>query len=539
MKFVKKNIAFLILFLSFLSLNSQTIVKVEKDAPLRKEPNVGSDFIKTIPAGSQVRIIYGPRLCYYFIDFEGAQGFINEVYFSEATISSIPAELKPGSIVSRIKIKVAIELNKWQKKGEFERISDYEARVNAESRKIKTQQFTDTALKYLKAECRNKINSSTTSLGNYDAENQSFLIKTTEYGNFPIKVPISMAPTFKLKWNTMLFKNIDFSLKNEDFEIAKADIYFPEKKQTYSYDSKNVTTYTNINIDYYFPSVDLATKNQNNTNNNSTTVQTKNLITGKSDVDIDIPINTKPNENYFAVIIGNENYKNEIKVDFAINDAKSINQYFNKTIGIPVNNIHYIENATFGQMLSEIEWLNNISKAFNGNAKLYFYYAGHGVPNEQTKSAYLLPVDGNSSITQTAIKTEDLYNKLTQNKPLLATVFLDACFSGAAREGMLADGRGVTIKPKQDLLQGNIVVFSAASDNETAHPFKEKQHGLFTYFLLKKIKESKGEVNYNDLSEFIKLNVNQQSIIINQKTQTPQSNISSELNETWKAIKIK
>ena len=63
---------------------------------------------------------------------------------------------------------------------------------------------------------------------------------------------------------------------------------------------------------------------------------------------------------------------------------------------------------------------------------------------------------------------------------------MDACFSGSRREnGMIVSARGVAIKPKKDIVTGNVVVFSAADGSETAYPYKEKGHGLFTYFLLK------------------------------------------------------
>jgi hypothetical protein len=35
--------------------------------------------------------------------------------------------------------------------------------------------------------------------------------------------------------------------------------------------------------------------------------------------------------------------------------------------------------------------------------------------------------------------------------------------------------------------QGNMVVFSAAQGDETAYPNNDEKHGMFTYFLLKKL----------------------------------------------------
>ncbi len=163
------------------------------------------------------------------------------------------------------------------------------------------------------------------------------------------------------------------------------------------------------------------------------------------------------------------------------------------------------------------------------------------MPDEQSKSAYLLPVDGSSQNPQTAVKLADVYGKLTEFPSISVTVFLDACFSGAAREqnSMLADGRGVKIKPKNDLLTGNLVVFSAATGVETAFPYTEKQHGMFTYFMLKKLQETKGNVTLNDLRSYITTNVTQQSVVVNKKSQTPQVNTSMQVQNTWQTSKLK
>lgn len=257
-----------------------------------------------------------------------------------------------------------------------------------------------------------------------------------------------------------------------------------------------------------------------------------------SDIDVNIPVTYQRNDNTFAVIIGNEDYTNEIKVKYAKNDAKTFYDYSIKTLGIPKENIRYSENATFGKMLGEIDWLKSVAKAYQGKAKLMFYYAGHGMPDESTKSAFLLPVDGDASTTRTAIKVEELYAALSEYPVQQATVFLDACFSGAARDGMLASGRGVRIMPKADAPKGNLVIFTAVSGDETAHPFDEKQHGLFSYYLIKKLQETKGDISFQELSKFVTTKVNQQSVVTG-KEQNPTINVSPAVQSSWGSWKLK
>ena len=239
-----------------------------------------------------------------------------------------------------------------------------------------------------------------------------------------------------------------------------------------------------------------ADNNQNIVTDKSTTVEI-------SDVDVDIPINNINKPNTYALIIGNEDYSSfqtglntEINVDFAINDAKIFKEYCNKTLGIPEKQIKLLINATFGQMNQGIAWLNNLAKIDDGNAELILYYSGHGLPDEQTKESYIMPVDISGNNVSQAIKLTDVYNKLLEHPSKRVTVFLDACFSGGARNQSLIAAKGVRIEPKKNILTGNIIVISSSTGDESSGVFREEQHGFMTYFLLKKLQESKGNVSY-------------------------------------------
>lgn len=220
------------------------------------------------------------------------------------------------------------------------------------------------------------------------------------------------------------------------------------------------------------------------------------------DVDINIPIANNMSNLTFAVIISNEKYQMEKPVQYAENDGKIFTEYCKKALGLPEKNVHFITNATLNNIKHEIKWLQDVIAVYNGDAKVIFYYAGHGIPDEQNKSAYLLPIDGYGSDVTTGYALEDLYKALGCLPSKAVTVFLDACFSGAKRDGdMLASARGVAIKVKQNYPTGNMVVFTAAQGDETAYPYKEEGHGLFTYYLLKKLQETKGDVTLGELGD--------------------------------------
>lgn len=259
-----------------------------------------------------------------------------------------------------------------------------------------------------------------------------------------------------------------------------------------------------------------------------------------SDVDFDIPMANNISNNTFAVVISNEKYQMEKAVQYAENDGKAFTEYCKKTLGLPEKNVHFVTNATLNNIKHEIKWLQDVITVYNGDAKIIFYYAGHGIPDEQNKSAYLLPIDGYGSDVTTGYALEDLYKALGSLPSKSVTVFLDACFSGAKRDGeMLASARGVAIKVKQATPVGNIVVFSAAQGDETAYPYKEEEHGLFTYYLLKKLQETKGDVTLGELGDYIKTQVERQSIVINGKLQSPSIVSTATIANSWKKWTLK
>ena len=262
--------------------------------------------------------------------------------------------------------------------------------------------------------------------------------------------------------------------------------------------------------------------------------------TPSSDVDQNIPEAPATNTNTFAIIIANENYLKETPVQYALNDGQMFKTYCQKVLGLPEDNIHYTEDATLNMILTEVDWISKVARAYNGEASLIVYYAGHGIPDEASGSSYLLPVDGIGNNLRTGYSLAELYKTLGALPAKSVTVFMDACFSGAKRgEGMLASARGVAIKAKPEAPKGNMVVFSAAQGDETAYPYEDKGHGLFTYFLLKKLQETKGQVSLGELAQYVQQQVSRRSIVANGKSQTPCVTPSESVVGTWKEKKLK
>lgn len=309
--------------------------------------------------------------------------------------------------------------------------------------------------------------------------------------------------------------------------------------RSFTYRNNNSLEFASVDISYNFDSIDVDADDADDGNVGKPRLHRKSVATGKSDVDTNIPSSGIVNDKTFAVIVANEKYQSVTEVDCAENDGNMFREYCHKTLGVPEKNIHFVPNATLVNMWAQVDWLESIAKAYDGEASLIFYYAGHGIPDEGTRDAYLLPVDGSGSNVKTGYKLSELYSSLSKFPTRQTVVLLDACFSGAERTGdMLVAARGVALKSKKEVPKGNLIVFSAASGDETAYQYADKGHGLFTYFLLKKLKETKGDVSLGDLAAYVQEQVYRHSVIENSKSQTPTVIPSSELSGDWAALRL-
>ena len=356
-------------------------------------------------------------------------------------------------------------------------------------------------------------------------------------------------------WHTMINKYPYYAVQSsDDFSMymrgaspipndviqnlyAKADETSKSSWHRYNYmdDEDDSQASNNITITYTTsPSIAQAPKPAESPANAPITEE------NKADVDENLPTTTTINDNTFAVIIANEHYQDVASVPYANNDGAIFAEYCKKCLGLPATNVHLVKNATLNNMKREINWLKQVSDAYKGSAKIIIYYAGHGIPDETTRDAYLLPVDGLGTDVTTGYSLQALYATLGDLHAKSITVFLDACFSGSMRDGsMIASARGVAIKAKSSAPKGNMVVFSAASGDETAYPYKEKGHGLFTYYLLKKMQLSKGSLSLGELQNYISGEVAKRSIVVNGKSQTPTVLSSVNVGDSWKSWTLK
>ena len=261
-----------------------------------------------------------------------------------------------------------------------------------------------------------------------------------------------------------------------------------------------------------------------------------------SDIDINIPNSAKRNDNYYALIIANENYEDPFigDVPFAIVDGKSFAAYCEKTIGIPKDQIFCIEDGTKMKIEREIDKIVDILKVKGNKGKAIVYYSGHGYPDTKTKAAQIVPSDANHTNPKECINLNDkIYKPMGNLDSESILVVLDACFTGSKPNGTSMDegARGVRENPREELIKGNLIVISATDSLQAAQPYRNQKHGFFTYYFLKTLQDSKGNITIGEWYEKTREIVSIESIKKYMK-QTPTVNFSYDNEDKWKNIKF-
>ncbi len=260
------------------------------------------------------------------------------------------------------------------------------------------------------------------------------------------------------------------------------------------------------------------------------------------DVEADLPQARQARIDDFAVIFGVENYSGDVpRVLYATRDAAWFREYALQALGIPAENIYYRVNAEatkneFDKAFGKNGWLDKRAKK---DSRVYFFFSGHGIPAPKGQSAYILPYDGDPNYADlTAYPLENAYAGLAGLKSALNVVLLDACFTGVNRENqaLYATSRPVFISPNPMEAPPRVNVLSAADWNQMSNAWPEKQHGLFSYFLLKGMQgaadaNSDRKLTLGEMHEYLSREVPIQAARLD-KEQVPQLS-SEQQNEVW------
>jgi uncharacterized caspase-like protein len=153
-------------------------------------------------------------------------------------------------------------------------------------------------------------------------------------------------------------------------------------------------------------------------------------------------ISTHP---YYALVIGNNNYRYLPKLQTALNDAQALARLLREQYGFATT---LLTDATRADILNALAiYRNNLPQDSN----LLIYYAGHGKDDTDAKVAYWQPVDAQPTNNANWISSEDITAHLRVIKSLHVLVIADSCYSGALllRGGSDPTSIYASVKPEE------------------------------------------------------------------------------------------
>lgn len=206
---------------------------------------------------------------------------------------------------------------------------------------------------------------------------------------------------------------------------------------------------------------------------------------------------SKPNPRVHVLAIGINDYSDVPDVPFADRSALQFAEITKKLFGAQSQNVIVLTNdeATSGRLRGRLRTLLN---RLEPRDQLVIYYAGHGVPSKDGRSAYLLAQDGGpGSYQEPDLRLEQLYADVAQSRVGKAKLFIDACFSGrSGKDTIIFEGVApITVAPKQAFSNSQkIAVLTAGRGDQFSNQDKARGHRLFGYHLMRVLLEQGGSI---------------------------------------------
>jgi len=210
----------------------------------------------------------------------------------------------------------------------------------------------------------------------------------------------------------------------------------------------------------------------------------------KYDSPVDHPsFKLSEHSSWYAVVVGVERYPNGIPpAEFSDRDAQAVKTNL-IALGYPESHIRMLTNdqATDARIKATLkQWLpRNVPKG----GRVLFYFAGHGGMDATSKTAYLVPFDGDpEDLADTALSVGEAEREIGELPLSQGIIVADACFSGAGGRSVLAKGARpliTVLRTPYKTPYRNLTVFGASRGNQISGELPKEGHGIFTYYFLR------------------------------------------------------
>lgn len=158
--------------------------------------------------------------------------------------------------------------------------------------------------------------------------------------------------------------------------------------------------------------------------------------------------NNLSGKNYFALVIGDDDFKFWPHIDNAITDARAIEQELRTHYGFKTT---LLTNATRQQILSAF---NDLRQKLTPEDNLLVYYAGHGQLVRQIDRGYWIPVDAQTNSDTEWILNEQITDYLQIIPARHIIIIADSCYAGVlTRSSVQVPKSGLDLNTRLDVLR--------------------------------------------------------------------------------------
>ena len=211
----------------------------------------------------------------------------------------------------------------------------------------------------------------------------------------------------------------------------------------------------------------------------------------------------KSDQNYYAIVIGNNNYKFLTPLQAAKNDAKEIARILKKKYKFKVI---YKPDADEDTM---IDTIHNLSRKLTDKDNLLIYYAGHGELDKNTNKGYFLPIDAKANKRSTWISNDFIRDEALATKARHVLLIADSCFAGSLMRSVDANKTNLSISndkiyiKKMEKKKSRRVIASGGNE-EVIDSLPGENHSLFAKKLIEILDNSQTVFNTSDIFEDIR-----------------------------------
>ena len=204
--------------------------------------------------------------------------------------------------------------------------------------------------------------------------------------------------------------------------------------------------------------------------------------------------------NYYALVIGNNEYQFMPRLKTAINDAQVVGELLQHKYGFKVEKLYDANREDILRALSRFR------RNLNDQDNLLVYYAGHGWLDEAGDEGYWLPVDAEKDIETNWISNSYVTTTLRAIAAKHVIVVADSCYSGKLT-------RGVTIKDRSSNYLAQIVrkksrtVLSAGGLEPVLDSGGKDNHSVFASAFIDALKENDGIMDGTQIFSIIRRTV--------------------------------